>query len=133
MRFPRDSRVLFAALLSTSLLWACPTQAQGEFEPEPPMDEVAPGAPPPVRAYEPRHARDAVGNSFYGALSPYGRWHYSNRWGWVWTPHRHVVGAGFRPYVSAGEWAYSDEGWMFVSQHSWGWAPYHYGRWYRAP
>ena len=67
-------------------------------------------------------------NVFDGALSPYGRWYNSPRYGRVWYPTN--VRHGWRPYYDDGHWAYSDDdGWMWVSDASWGWAPFHYGRW----
>ncbi len=51
----------------------------------------------------------------------------------IWVPSRSVVGASFTPYASGGSWAYTDSGWMFESDWDWGWAPFHYGRWYREP
>ncbi|HUL08486.1 MAG TPA: DUF6600 domain-containing protein [Candidatus Acidoferrum sp.] len=67
-------------------------------------------------------------NVFERALSPYGRWFDSPRYGRVWYPTgmRH----GWRPYYDDGHWVYSYEyGWMWVSDAPWGWAPFHYGRW----
>ena len=71
--------------------------------------------------------------TFQSALSPYGRWVRTPEYGLVWIPSRSVVGADFTPYATGGTWRYSDVGWTFVSDWSWGWAPFHYGRWYRAP
>lgn len=65
---------------------------------------------------------------FEDALSPYGRWVDSPRYGLVWHP----VGLrrDWRPYYDDGYWAYSDDdGWVWVSDLPWGWAPFHYGRW----
>jgi hypothetical protein len=70
---------------------------------------------------------------FQRALSPYGRWVRTPEYGLVWIPSRQVVGADFVPYATAGNWRYSNAGWTFVSDWNWGWAPFHYGRWYRAP
>jgi hypothetical protein len=67
---------------------------------------------------------------FYRNLAPHGYWAQRPNYGWVWMPHG--VAAGWRPYT-AGRWAYSDAGWTWVSAESWGWATYHYGRWYEDP
>ncbi|HVT58322.1 MAG TPA: DUF6600 domain-containing protein [Thermoanaerobaculia bacterium] len=73
----------------------------------------------------------AVGvDFFYSNLSPYGRWIERPSYGWVWAPRR--VRFGWRPY-SAGHWVYTDYGWTWVSTEPWGWATYHYGRWYYDP
>ena len=63
---------------------------------------------------------------FYDALSPYGRWVQNDPFGWCWTPYD--VTADWRPYA-AGRWEYTDLGWTWDSDESWGWATDHYGRW----
>jgi len=68
-------------------------------------------------------------NDFYGALSPYGRWIDYPAYGRVWICNE----AGFRPYYSGGHWAYTSYGWTWVSTYNWGWAPFHYGRWFFDP
>jgi len=78
--------------------------------------------------------RGAVTTSqFQRALSPYGRWIRTPEYGLVWIPSRQIVGSDFQPYATGGDWRYSNAGWTFVSNWNWGWAPFHYGRWYRAP
>jgi Family of unknown function (DUF6600) len=63
---------------------------------------------------------------FYDALSPYGIWvDYPNH-GYVWIPNGDP---GFGPYVTAGHWVFTDEGWTWLSDYPWGWATFHYGRW----
>jgi len=64
---------------------------------------------------------------FQGALAPYGQWVNSPQYGQVWYPTN--VRRGWRPYYDDGHWAYSDDGWIWVSDMPWGWAPFHYGRW----
>jgi hypothetical protein len=64
---------------------------------------------------------------FYDSLSPYGQWFHDSSYGWVWTPYD--VSEDWRPY-SDGHWEYSDYGWSWASNEAWGWAPYHYGRWF---
>ncbi len=70
---------------------------------------------------------------FHDALAPYGLWIQRPGFGLVWVPSAAVVGADFVPYATAGHWDYSNVGWMFVSDWDWGWAPFHYGRWYFDP
>ena len=71
---------------------------------------------------------DAIGVSyFYESLSPSGQWVDDETYGWCWTPYD--MAAGWRPY-SNGHWEYTDYGWSWASNESWGWATYHYGRWY---
>jgi hypothetical protein len=70
---------------------------------------------------------------FYSELEPYGEWVVVNQYGRVWRPSIVVVGAGFRPYGPGGHWVYTDYGWSFESDWGWGWATFHYGRWYLDP
>src|SRR4051812_15685651 len=75
----------------------------------------------------------SVSVSFDTALSPYGEWVSVSRVGRVWRPYRTVVGPEFVPYQTGGHWEESEYGWIFVSDYDWGWAPFHYGRWYMDP
>ncbi|HET9951317.1 MAG TPA: cell envelope integrity protein TolA [Candidatus Eisenbacteria bacterium] len=63
---------------------------------------------------------------YFDDLAPYGTWIDVDTYGWVWCPLDTPV--GWRPYT-VGYWAYSDDGWLWVSEDPWGWIPYHYGRW----
>ena len=67
---------------------------------------------------------------FYDALSPYGAWVVVPDYGWCWQPTVVVVNPGWRPYCDNGSWLWSDSGWYWNSSYSWGWAPFHYGRWF---
>jgi len=67
---------------------------------------------------------------FYDDLAPYGNWIERPSYGWVWTPR--AVSTSWRPYQD-GHWVWSDEGWVWVSDEPYGWATYHYGRWYDDP
>jgi hypothetical protein len=62
---------------------------------------------------------------FYSSLSPYGEW-VNCDFGYGWRP-LHVV-HGWRPYMY-GRWAWTDNGWYWVSSEPFGWATFHYGRW----
>jgi hypothetical protein len=64
---------------------------------------------------------------FYDELAPYGDWVRDSRHGYIWLP---AVEQGFHPYGSAGHWAMTEFGNTWVSYYDWGWAPFHYGRWY---
>ncbi len=63
---------------------------------------------------------------FYEELSPYGGWSPHVEFGDVWQPYN--VGPEWKPYTD-GRWAFSDQGWIWISYEPWGWATYHYGRW----
>jgi hypothetical protein len=65
---------------------------------------------------------------FRTTLDPYGSWQDDPTYGTVWVPSPSVVGGDFTPYVSAGHWEYDDD-YVWASDYSWGWAPFHYGRW----
>src|SRR5262252_2503649 len=67
---------------------------------------------------------------FYNDLAPYGQWVDTAPYGWCWAPQQ--VPVVWRPY-SDGYWVYTDFGWAWVSDEPWGWATYHYGRWFEDP
>jgi hypothetical protein len=71
-------------------------------------------------------------NYFYDSLAPYGSWQDTGA-GYAWQPSVAAVDPGWTPYVNRGHWAWTDDGWCWVSDYSWGWAPFHYGRWSRDP
>src|SRR6266700_438234 len=72
-------------------------------------------------------------NSFYNELSPYGTWLELPGYGWCWQPTVVIVNGSWLPYCDGGRWLWSDCGWYWNSYYSWGWAPFHYGRWCRYP
>ncbi len=67
---------------------------------------------------------------FYDDLASEGNWVQSPSYGWVWSPRS--VASDWRPYRD-GNWVWSDQGWTWVSNEPYGWATYHYGRWYDDP
>jgi len=64
---------------------------------------------------------------FYETLEPYGEWIELDYDNYVWRPNH--VSRNWSPY-SEGRWVWSDDGWYWDSYESFGWATYHYGRWY---
>jgi hypothetical protein len=64
---------------------------------------------------------------FYSDLNPYGQWIELEPDVYAWHPYQ--TGAGWRPYM-AGRWVWTDYGWYWVSSEPFGWATYHYGRWF---
>ncbi len=74
----------------------------------------------------PRH-NDVDFNFFYSSLSPYGEWIEINNDVYAWRPVgiRHH----WRPY-SDGRWEWTSYGWYWDSYEPFGWATFHYGRWY---
>src|SRR5262249_50871646 len=71
---------------------------------------------------------------FKPALDGHGAWVEDASYGTVWVPATEEVGADFQPYVTAGHWTYSEgTDYVWVSDYSWGWGPFHYGRWVLLP
>ncbi|PZX59158.1 hypothetical protein LV84_01184 [Algoriphagus ratkowskyi] len=64
---------------------------------------------------------------FYDELMPYGDWVKDGRYGYVWLPS---VYDDFHPYGTNGHWVMTGYGNTWVSDYDWGWATFHYGRWY---
>jgi FecR protein len=61
-------------------------------------------------------------------LDQNGQWVQDPNYGQVWQPTN--VGPDWAPYQN-GQWVWEDYyGWTWVSADPWGWAPYHYGRWF---
>jgi hypothetical protein len=92
-----------------------------------PAANVAPAAAPPAGQNYADTDPSAL-TDFHTTLDPYGTWVDDSSYGTVWTPSATVVGADFTPYATAGHWVY-DNDYLWVSDYSWGWAPFHYGRW----
>ena len=66
---------------------------------------------------------------FYNNLNG-GSWFEVEPYGYCWQPDLAVNDPAWRPYAD-GYWAYTDDGWTWVSYEDFGWATYHYGRWVR--
>jgi hypothetical protein len=83
-------------------------------------------APAPVTIVNPVPAID-----YHDALAPFGKWVESPAYGWVWQPTVVRTDRYWRPYHSNGRWIYTNHGWYWQSNYSWGHVPFHYGRWTR--
>ena len=105
-----------------------PTFQEPTYNPEP---QVVYGDPPTVD-YNPS-APVVQQNYFYSSLAPYGSWINVVNYGWCWQPSVAVIQSDWRPYSNHGRWLSSDQGWYWHSDYSWGWAPFHYGRWFHHP
>ena len=81
---------------------------------------------PPVVTAPPAGAVDY--STFYAGLAPYGNW-VNLEGEWLWQPTAVLTDPAWSPYCQRGRWVYSDCGWVWQSSYSWGWAPFHYGRW----
>jgi len=71
--------------------------------------------------------QDVSVDYFYNNLSG-GNWIDVEGYGYGWQPDVAVNDSNWRPYAD-GYWAYTDDGWTWVSYEDFGWATYHYGRW----
>lgn len=97
----------------------------------------APSSPPAQaeydNAYTPPPTQEVAVDYFYKSLAPYGSWVNVDGYGLCWRPTVVSLNSHWRPYCDNGRWIYSDCGWYWQSDYTWGWAPFHYGRWHRAP
>lgn len=89
-----------------------------------------PLTPPPAVVEDAEQSPNASYSYFYDSLSPYGSWINIDGYGPCWQPTAVVANPGWQPYCDHGSWSYTDCGWCWVSDYSWGWAPFHYGRWF---
>lgn len=64
---------------------------------------------------------------FYSALEPHGEWIEIGYDEFVWRPYNTY--RDWRPYTE-GRWEWTYNGWYWVSYEPFGWATYHYGRWF---
>ena len=97
-------------------------------QPPPPAPETIatePTEPPP-----PPEPTEVTVNYFYSSLAPYGIWVDVAGCGRCWRPTIVVYNSGWQPYCDRGHWVYSDCGWYWASDYSWG-VTFHYGRWFR--
>ena len=74
-------------------------------------------------------SQDVSVDFFYNNLSG-GSWIEVGDYGYCWQPDVAVADSTWRPYAD-GYWAYTDDGWTWISYEDFGWATYHYGRWVR--
>ncbi|WP_439490620.1 DUF6600 domain-containing protein [Algoriphagus sp.] len=101
LQIPRWTRTLIMGILT--ILWVSPENAKAD-------------APAAVSF-----------QVFYDELMPYGDWVKDARYGYVWLP---AVYDDFHPYGTNGHWVMTSYGNTWVSDYDWGWATFHYGRWY---
>ena len=99
-----------------------------------------PGAPPamtaPPEAGPPGAEAQVSLEYFHAQLAPYGVWVEVPGYGQCWHPIKVIAatpGGDWRPYYDNGHWQYTENGWFWVSDYSWGDIPFHYGRWIRQP
>jgi hypothetical protein len=66
---------------------------------------------------------------FYTELAPYGSWIDVSGYGRCWRPTVSVWNSSWRPYCHGGRWLWTDCGWYWYSDYTWGAHTFHYGRW----
>ena len=98
--------------------------------PPPPVPETP--ATEPVETPPPPAPAEVTVNYFYTSLAPYGTWVEVPDYGRCWRPTMVVYNSGWQPYCDRGHWVYSDCGWYWASDYSWG-VTFHYGRWFHHP
>jgi hypothetical protein len=69
-------------------------------------------------------------NYFNSSLAPYGNWVEVPGYGRCWRPTATYYDSSWQPYCDRGHWVYTDCGWYWNSDYSWG-TTFHYGRWFR--
>ncbi len=111
---------------------AAPPVAATAAEPvaEAPSYVEAPSAAPAQVEAQPTYVSN---NYFYDSLAPYGCWIEVEGYGRCWQPTVVVVNRNWQPYCHRGRWVYSDAGWYWLSDYSWGATTFHYGRWFSHP
>ncbi len=92
------------------------------------LNSIARSAPPATFSHSANETYDMEGGIgfFYSSLSPYGEW-INSSYGTAWRPYH--VEHYWRPYLD-GRWVWTSYGWYWVSNEPFGWATFHYGRWY---
>ncbi len=119
-------------------LFALTNQEVGGTEDARPAGAVV-ALPPEAIAEPPRRSTTSVvetedigvvSDVFYNAssLRNHGRWVTVGTYGRCWQPTD--VDEDWQPYTR-GHWVNSADGWVWVSDEEFGWATYHYGRWFR--
>jgi len=76
---------------------------------------------------------EVTDNYFYDTLTPYGSWVNVDGYGLCWRPTVVVYNSTWQPYCDHGHWVYTDSGWYWISDYSWGSCTFHYGRWFHDP
>jgi Family of unknown function (DUF6600) len=88
------------------------------------------GSAPAIIYTVPTEVQQPVNVSyFYTELAPYGTWVDYPGYGRCWRPTVSVWNSSWRPYCDGGRWLWSDCGWYWYSDYTWGAYAFHYGRW----
>jgi hypothetical protein len=91
--------------------------------------QLTPASPPPAAPVVITAPPEVPTLDYFQAhLTPYGQWVDVPGVGTAWIPAEANV-PGWRPYMNAGHWDYTDAGWFWRSDYAWGDMAFHYGRW----
>ena len=137
-----DAAAALATAPTTPVDGTVPSYAPAQIQDQAPPPTVVPTtqgtAPPPppgsvTTQTIPAPASPVVVNQqvFYQSLAPYGSWVEVAGYGWCWRPTVVVSNPAWQPYCDGGSWLWTDAGWYWNSAYTWGWAPFHYGRWHQ--
>jgi hypothetical protein len=103
--------------------------------PATPPEPSSPPAPAPTASSDSSSTTapttDMTLNDFNNTLAPYGQWVEVAGYGRCWRPTAVAYDATWQPYCDRGQWVYTDCGWYWNSDYSWG-VTFHYGRWFRS-
>ena len=94
---------------------------------------------PNVAAIQPEEtnspqAQEVNFDYFHDQLAPFGTWVEVPGYGQCWSPSQAIAAnPDWRPYYDFGQWVYTDNGWFWQSDYTWGDIPFHYGNWIRDP
>ena len=89
-------------------------------------------SPPPAAPAVSAPPTQMTVNNFYDTLTPYGQWVEVDGYGRCWRPTAVAYDPAWQPYCDRGHWVYTDCGWYWNSDYSWG-VTFHYGRWFNTP
>ena len=107
-----------------------PAPAAPDNAPPPPSGGPTAGpdtAPPP-------DSTDVNFDYFHNQLAPFGTWVQVPGYGLCWRPDAALAAnPDWRPYYDMGQWVYTDNGWFWQSDYTWGDIPFHYGNWISDP
>jgi len=91
-------------------------------------------AAPPALVPEAAPAQEVNFDYFQAQLAPFGTWVEVPGYGQCWSPSQAIAAnPDWRPYYDFGQWVYTDNGWFWQSDYTWGDIPFHYGNWIRDP
>jgi hypothetical protein len=88
----------------------------------------APAPAPPPAAVMTAAPETPTMDYFQAHLMPYGQWIDVPGIGAAWVPAE-ANNLAWRPYMDAGHWQFTDAGWFWQSDYTWGDMAFHYGRW----